>query len=103
MGYAKSSLMICYLVFFDEQAVLFTFVVLSPSFIKVKTKNKAVLMCVDDAFYKTTSSHNLTFSESTKELTISEEKPYRSGLFSKSKYLQDRYCPSGAYPRILPS
>ena len=45
MGCAKSSLMICYLVFFDEQAVLFTFVVLSPPLIKVKTRNKAVLMC----------------------------------------------------------
>ena len=56
---------------------------------------------IDDAFYKTTSSHNLTFSESTKELTISEEKPYRSRLFSKSKYLQDRYSPVhilGFYP-----
>ena len=31
--------------FFDAQAVLFTFVVLSPSFRKVKTKNEAVLMC----------------------------------------------------------
>ena len=33
------------LIFFDEQAVLYTFVVLSPSLIKVNTKNKAALMC----------------------------------------------------------
>ena len=33
------------LIFLDAEAVLFTFVFLSPSLIKVKTKNKAVLMC----------------------------------------------------------
>ena len=36
--------------FFDAQAVLFTFVVLSPSFRKVKTKNEAVLMCAKKPF-----------------------------------------------------
>ena len=37
-------------------------------------------------------NHDLTLSESTNELT-SEEKLYRSRLFSKIKYLQDRYSP----------
>ena len=36
------------MIFFDAQAVLFTTVVLSPFFIKVKTKNEAVLMCAED-------------------------------------------------------
>ena len=44
MGCAISFVMI-YLIFFDAQVVLFTFVVLSPFFIKVKTRNEAVLMC----------------------------------------------------------
>ena len=51
---AKSSVMICFDVpLRTGQAVHFAFVVLCPSFLQVKTKNEAVLMCASKTkFYK---------------------------------------------------
>ena len=63
--------------FFDAQAVLFTFVVLSPSFRKVKTKNGAVLMCDFRVIVKCTADLGLG-------------KGGTSGKYFQSNYLEFR-------------